>query len=257
MIVDSPGTADLYPYDDRAWFAFFSGNPTLYRLNRSPTCIPLADMTLIAGTDGLLDSRYLLGKNDKFVPVDSVFCRTDKKNDGDASLLVVSPSAKKHEYTEGFNHFNFGGPDFRIKDHPELKDLITKGLSDWVVGKSLVKEVVRFDDNNAIKNVNFKVQVEYNSKGRDFDRVALVIYAQDEKLNWHVCGDYVDDNGNIIRSSDVTGNSQGKSPCIIETDEAFKQEEGIRQVVFELVPLEPGETSVPLKPSGTFELPES
>lgn len=124
-----------------------------------------------------------------------------------------------------------------------------------MVGKSLVKEVAWFDDNAAIKNANFKVRVEYNSMGRDFDRVALVIYAQDEKLNWHVCGDYVDNNGNIIRISDVTGNSQGKSPCIIETDEAFKKEEGIRQVVFELVPLEPGQESVPLEPRGNFELP--
>jgi len=252
---NSPGTKDLCPYDDQAWFPFLSGNPTLYCLNRSPKCIPLADMTLIAGTHGFLCSRFLLGENDKVVTVDSVFCRTDKKNDGDESLLVVSQPAKKYEYTEGFNHFNFGGLEFRIKDHPKVKDAITKGLSDWVVGKSLVKEVAWFDDNAAIKNANFKVRVEYNSMGRDFDRVALVIYAQDEKLNWHVCGDYVDNNGNIIRISDVTGNSQGKSPCIIETDEAFKKEEGIRQVVFELVPLEPGQESVPLEPRGNFELP--
>jgi hypothetical protein len=258
MIVDSPGTADLYPYDDRAWFAFFSGNPTLYRLNRSPTCIPLADMTLIAGTDGLLDSPYFLGENDKVVPVDSVFCRTDKKNDGNESLLVVPPSAVKYEYMAGFNHFNFGGPDFRIKDHPKVKDAITEGLSDWVVGKSLVKEFARFDDNGAIKNANIKVQVEYNSMGRDFDRVALVIYAQDENLNWHVCGDYVDTTGNVTYFESISGNSvKHIDPLTLSTDYFFAKEEGIRQVVFELVPLEPGQTSVPLEPSGTFELPES
>lgn len=76
---NSPGTKDLCPYDDQAWFPFLSGNPTLYCLNRSPKCIPLADMTLIAGTHGFLCSRFLLGENDKVVTVDSVFCRTDKK----------------------------------------------------------------------------------------------------------------------------------------------------------------------------------
>jgi pimeloyl-ACP methyl ester carboxylesterase len=253
----SPGTGDLYPYDDEAWFALFSGNPTLYGLNRSPTCMPRADMTLIAGTDGVLNSPYLMGENDKVVPVDSVFCRTSNPDDGDNSLLAVNPSANKYEYTAPFDHSNFGGENYKINDHPEVKGPIVQGFSDWTVGKLIDSNVIKFDDNYTVHYAEFSIKLEYNVMKRDTDRVALVIYAQDGNFNWHVCGLYADAAGNILYSDPINGNTADEnvvSPTL-STVRLFTEDEGIWRIVFAVVPLKPGQTTVSLVPDADFALP--
>jgi uncharacterized protein YkwD len=251
----SPGTKDLFPYDDEAWLALLSGNPTLYNLNRSSSCAPQADMTLMAGTDGVLDSPYLLGENDKAVPVDSVFCRTSNQNDGDKSWLEVNPPAHKYEYKQAFNHFDFGGELYRIRDHQEVEASIVQGLSDWVVGKVIDSNVIKYDDDYTIQYVEASVEIEYNVIGRDFDRVALVIYGQDGALNWHVCGGYASPAGNITYADEIRNNSADVEPLRISTSHLFGANEAIWRVIIELVPLKPGQTTVPLEPNGNFGMP--
>jgi hypothetical protein len=91
---------------------------------------------------------------------------------------------------------------------------------------------------------------------RDIDRVALVIYGQDESGRWHVRGDYAGDDGNLIRSEPVKGNSiiNINEPMRISTNASFVESEKILRVAFVVVHLRPGRTKVPLDPSGGFGL---
>jgi hypothetical protein len=255
--INSPGTADLFPYNDTVPYAWLSNNPRLYRLNLSPKCIPLADMTLIAGTKGVLEPPYLLGENDKIVPVDSVFCRTSKLSDGDASLLKVNSMKTKYEVEDEFDHLEFGDSTFRISENTKVKDAIIRGLSDWVVGRTLSANVIPFNDYYTIQFGEIEVEVQYNVMGRDIDRVALVIYGQDGSYKWHVFGTYADATGKITYSEPIAGNSAGRNPALkLYTNHLFQESQGIWNVVFELIPLKPGQETVALEPSANFELPQ-
>ncbi len=197
----------------------------------------------------------MLGDNDKVVPVDSVFCRTSNPDDGDKSLIAVNPWANKYQYTAPFDHFNFGGNDFRIAGHPEVKVPIVQGLSDWTVSKLIGSNVTKFDDDYTIHYAEFSIKLEYNVMGRDTDRVALVIYAQDGNLNWHVCGLYADAAGNITYSNPINGNSADEGLPTLSTNHLFTEDQGIWRIVFEVVPLKPGQTKVSLEPGANFALP--
>ncbi|MBN2333907.1 MAG: carboxypeptidase regulatory-like domain-containing protein [Deltaproteobacteria bacterium] len=251
----SPGTWDLFPYDDRSWISWLSGNPTLYNLNRSSSCMPQANMTMIAGTKGILAS--LLGDNDKVVPVDSVFCRTTADNDGDKSLLRVNASAKKFEYRAEFDHFEFSTDEYRLRDNPEVYDPIQQGFSDWVVGKSILSAVTFYDDNVTINSAACEVEVQYNVWNEDIDRVVLVIYAMDQDYKWHLCGTSADKDGNVIDSAPIDGNSIELAPLQLHDSAHFAEEARIWRVTYELIPLAPGQTTVPLVPSANFTLPDN
>ena len=211
-------------------------------------------MTLIAGTDGPLVPP-LLKPNDKIVPVDSVFCRTTDEDDGDASLLTVKSSANKYEVTAGFDHLNFGGDKYRIKDNPAVSKPILDGLSDWVVGKTLTKNTREFDDNYTISFAEIEVEVEYNVRGRDVDRLALVMYGMDGNEKWHIFGTHTDAAGKIIYSVPINGNSLKDGSVRLSTSHVFKESDGIWKIVYTLSKLKPGQTKVPLEPSAHFALP--
>ncbi len=126
-----------------------------------------------------------------------------------------------------------------------------------------------FTDTDYIKSADFTVDVEYNTfkpneqdleagrTARDIDRVALVIYGQDESGQWHVRGDYAGGDGKIIQSEPVIGNStiHVEIPLRIGTKANFIESEKIIRVAFVVVHLKPGKTEVPLDPSGGFGLP--
>jgi hypothetical protein len=270
----SPGTKDLLHYDDRD-NPEKSANPRLAHLNLNPKAAPQSDLTLIAGTDNSKLSGLILPKpNDSVVPVDSVFCRTtDSKDDPKASLLSVCPEAHgrpnlKYEHTAPFNHYTFGAAEFRVRDNEDVRDAILHGLTDWVVSKLLDSKIMTFTDTYYIKSADFTVEVEYNTfkpneqdleagrTGRDIDRVALVIYGQDESGRWHVRGDYAGGDGKLLRSESVVGNSINDDPPItLSTSALFTESEKIVRVAFVVARLRPGRTEVPLDPSGGFGLP--
>ncbi len=252
----SPGTGDLFPYDDRGWISWLSGNSTLYNLNKSSSCMPQANMTLIAGIKGFLDP--LLGENDKVVSVDSVFCRTTADNDGDKSLLKLNASAEKTEVIEDFDHLEFSTDDYRLSEIPEVYDSIKRGFSDWVVGKSILSNIEHYDDNFTISSAEFGVDVQYNVWNGDLDRVLLVIYALDGDNKWHIRGEYVDEAGNIKFAEPINGNSNTLTESLQLHDNAlFTQKEGIWQIKYELISLNHGQTKVSLVPSATFTLPNN
>ena len=90
---------------------------------------------------------------------------------------------------------------------------------------------------------------------RTSNPLALVIYAQDGSSKWHVCGNFADATGNILYSQPIQGNSTEVGSLNISTSHLFAESEGIYLVVFELVPLRPGQTTVSLEPSADFKLP--
>lgn len=272
----SPGTKDLLHYDDRD-NPVKSENPRLAHLNLNPKAAPQSDLTLIAGTDNSKLSGLILPKpNDSVVPVDSVFCRTsDRKDDPKSSLLSVRPEAHgrpnlKYEYTAPFNHYSFGDKNFRIRNNVNIRDAILHGLTDWVVSKEYDSKIRTFIDTYYIKSADFTVDVEYNifkpneqdveagRTARDIDRVALVIYGQDEGGRWHLRGDYAGGDGHLIRSEPVKGNSivNINEPKRISSNASFVESEKIVRVAFVVVHLKPGQTEVPLNPYGGFGLPE-
>jgi hypothetical protein len=270
----SPGTKDLKHYDDRV-NPEKSENPRLAQLNLNLKTTPQSDLTLIAGTDGSKVTGLILPKpNDSVVPVDSVFCRTtDSKDAPKASLLSVSPETHgrpnlKYEYTAPFNHYTFGDKNFRIRNNVNIRDAIVHGLTDWVVSKHHDSKIMTFTDTDYIKSADFTVDVEYNTftpneqdleagrTVRDIDRVALVIYGQDESGRWHVRGDYAGGDGKLLRSESVLGNSiNNENQKRLSTSTLFAESEKILRVAFVVVHLKPGKTEVPLDPSGGFGLP--
>lgn len=253
--VISPSSADLLPYNDEAPHALASDNPRLYLLNKNQNSSPQADMTLIAGTDGLHFPLLGVGENDKVVEVDSVFCRTFNPDDGDASLLTVDPSSTKYEYRSGFNHFNFGTEKYRIKDHISLKNRILEGLSDWGVSEIINTVNETFDENgDIIKYTEATIKVQFNTMHRDFDRLVLVIYGRGTDNSWHVGGKYVDPEGNVISSREVAGNSKEVGAESLSTGQSYSESQGIGEIATALIRLKPGENKVPLSPNGGFFL---
>ena len=268
----SPGTADLLAYDDRK-SPFWSGNPRLHRLNTNPAGIPRADLSLIAGTDsGLLGGLYLPLPNDMIVPLESVFFRTSDPDDEEwRSLVEIERPNKKYEYGFGFNHFNFGDKDFRIKDNVEVKDAILHGLSDWVVAELIQSQVAGHPDSNYVQYAEFEVEVQYNvfeendsevREYRDYNCVVLVIYGQDENDQWHIAG-YADAEGDITYSVPIQGNSQNiADPLTPSANIYYPEETQIKRVEFAFMPWKRTPDGrhippkVPLEPDPNFGLPQ-
>jgi len=253
----SPGTADLLPYDDDAFLPYFSGNPTLYLLNKSKTCIPMADMTLIAGTDGFLDHPVLLGKNDRVVPVDSVFCRTSSLFDAeDASLLMVNENAVKYECEAHFNHKNFGTENYRINQYENVKTPIIRGFSDWVVSELVSSSIEKYPA-GFIKAAAFECRVEYNVWGRDCDAFVPVLYGRDKHGRYHIYGNSVDHNGHVTQRQLIYGNSAdvGSEEVLLVTN--FNESDEIESVSLSIVALKPGQNKINLIPAADFGMPES
>ncbi len=191
--------------------------------------MPLADMTLIAGDKGFEDPFLdsLLGPSDQVVPVDSAFCRTTDPNDGKESLLKVHPGNKITEVTDEFTHTGFSTDEYRIIDHDQIYIPIQQGLSDWVVGKSLVSNVVKYDDFFTVASADFQVEAQHNVWDNTYDRVVPAIYAMDTDNNWHVKGDYVNESGNVIKSEPIEANSKDQPTRTLQTNVVFAQDENI------------------------------
>ncbi|MCF8068361.1 MAG: hypothetical protein K9L30_07230 [Desulfobacterales bacterium] len=281
----SPGTKDLLAYDDSK-SEDETENPTLYYLNKNPACIPMGDMTLIAGTDN--SDIFLPGScpgleepNDGIVPLISVFCRpTCCPDDPNQSLLKVKGpdssdkytsdrSARKFEYNFPFNHGNFGERDYRLEAHPEIRNKIITGLSDWVVAKTTNSQIDKYPspDDEYIMYSEFEAEIQYNvfkqtdqsdpRQSRDIDRVALLIYGQDENDNWHLGGSYTDDQGNLLYSDSISGNSIDLAqPLKVSTSAVFNEDQKIVKVEFEVLPIHSDKPTVPLEPSGKYKMPE-
>ncbi|MCF6249312.1 MAG: hypothetical protein L3J69_18440, partial [Desulfobacula sp.] len=172
------------------------------------------------------------------------------------SLLKVNPGNSITEVTDEFTHLGFS-KKYRIKALPKVYTAIQKGLSDWVVGKSLLSKTARYDDNYTVESAEFEVEVQYNVWNNTYDRVVLVIYAMDADNKWHVKGTYVDGAGNITFSESINDNSKSRvEPLKLQTSQLFIKEDGIWQVKCELIPLNPGDTKVSLTPSANFTLPQ-
>lgn len=261
----SQGTADILAYDDRVNYND-STNYWLALLNKN-SLPPGGDLTLIAGTDSNeLGGEYLELPNDSIVSESSVYCLTSDPYDGDASLLSVYPSAKMLKYDFDFNHHNFGWKDYRIESHQDLQDAITHGLSDWIVAKTTDAPEPTMSGTipNYIVYAKIEVDVEYNvfeqnekdhdRESRDIDRVALVIYGKSVDGPYRI-GGMADPSGNIIESASISGNSKYKGKVPLSAEVWFDKTQEVTSVTYDVVPLKPDQTSVPLAPLGKFGLP--
>ena len=126
-----------------------------------------------------------------------------------------------------------------------------------MVGININSYFTTYDDKPTIEYTESEVEVQYNVPKREHDRVALVIYGQDGRNQWHIGGTHADARGNVIFSEPIYNNSKDRDdPLLLHTKMLFKQEAGIRRVVTELVSLKPGQTTVPLEPSMIFTMPD-
>jgi hypothetical protein len=261
-------------YNDRALFSFTSGNPRLYLLNKNPKCAPTGDMTLIAGTDSsrLPGNLFINELNDSVVPVSSVYCQTSDTDDDSASLLSVNENARIYNTPYFFNHFDFAGTKYRIDQHRNLENDITHGLSDWIVAKSKSEAISEIYPEPPYYLMSYKkeIEVQYNTfeendidvnrrdprESRDIDRVTLVVYGLDVYGNWHIGGNYVNPDGTIQHSILLKGNSKYNGKIDMEAVEYYEESEKIRYIKIEIVPLKPGQQTVPLEPKSNFGLPD-
>ncbi|MCF8068359.1 MAG: carboxypeptidase regulatory-like domain-containing protein [Desulfobacterales bacterium] len=265
----SPGTKDLFPYDD-AKSIDETVNPRMHALNTNPKSIPSGDMTLIAGTDGLAITG-LDWPNDKIVPLTSVFCRPTQQPYSSKSLLQVKGNAKKLEYDFPFSHLTFGELNFRLKNNTDVRDKIINGFSDWIVAKRIDSYIPSYYSGSGyLADMECEVEVEYNvldpqldpsdnRQARDYDRIALVIYAIDESGNYHVGGDYVNAQGDLIRTEPIVGNSIDRgsnNPLELFSRASFLESDKIVSVECELSWIKPNQTTVSLVPKGNFKMPQ-
>jgi len=259
---NSPGTADLMPYDDRIRDPQLSSNARLSRLNASPACAPMAEMTLVAGTDHGLLHPVIFGENDEVVPVDSVFCRTSDPSDGESSWLRAGHNRELTEFTEPFNHHNFGHRDdpatpelegYRIRDHVQLRRTIMRGFTDWFVGEHTRFDVIQ--NGPFVQSVDVAVDVNYNAYERDIARLVVVVYARDNSGRWHATGPHVNDLGGIVDPRVVDGNSREMGVYDPEFQVNFTDDQEIVEVRLAVVGLAPDVFVVPPEPDSRFALP--
>jgi hypothetical protein len=150
-----------------------------------------------------------------------------------------------------------------------VENVITQGLSDWAVGRVTDELINGYPGTDYIEYAEFRVHVEYNTldpsnepswetrEARDYNRVVLVVYAQDEIGNWHIEPGMVDAEGNVKVWETIQGNSKYLTPPLeMDANAYFSEEEKIKRVVLNFVPLKPEQKTVPLDPTNAeFGLP--
>ncbi len=268
----SPGTADLLAYDDKKPCAA-TENPRLCMLNKHPDALPGQGMSLIAGTESSWWSDMVLdGENDGIVPVSSVFCYTSRPDDGEASLFPADKIENRSTY--GFSHFNFSKEGFFMRDHPDLRDEIFMGLSDWVVSSQEDDPSTPYTDNETRlpdeENKGYarsRVEVQYNCYNRDIDRVVLIIYYQDGLGNWQIAdsSDNGADPAGELRNEKVetvaTGNSFYQGESILTASCQFPEvnpddpDTQVLDVKYLVIRLKPGQEIVSTEPDAHFSIP--
>jgi hypothetical protein len=209
-----------------------------------------------------------------------VYCRpTGSTLDSGLSLLkVYGNGAKIKEIPpKDFNHEEIGGYTKRIS---EFSNEIALGLSDWTVERVYNENP---GDNLFIPptKVNWgfcksKVKVEYNvwvpdadRQARNYDRVVLVIYHKNGNGVWHISEpkngeNGADTNGNVnaAKVKEIKGNSQRLSeaekilsanvnyePTPGKNEAGYDPEKYVDDTTFLVIPLNPGEMTVPLDPT--------
>jgi len=264
----SPGTADLMYYDDTAPEAT-SGNPSLYALNQNAVSKGKAKTTLIAGTDSsaylYLPGLALPEPNDSVVPADSVFClsstapaRAKAYSLLDYSGLTINDCIYHDDTcrneTYHFNHFNFGTNEFSVE---KIINDIRKGLSDWTVGK---RRFFSWNDERAGTEGMAKATmvVNYNTTGKDIDRVVLVLYARDTSGAWHIYdqgqnGADAEGNVNANKVKPISGVSVDE--VVLDVSCILPDPDTVEEVMPCLYSLRPGRTKVPLVPEPDFSMP--
>jgi hypothetical protein len=188
------------------------------------------------------------------------------------SLLLARTEDRKHEYWKAFNHDSFGTLAFQIADHEDLRDWITHGLSDWVVGRVTRTEIL--PPSGFIRSAAFEMEIEYNTfqqgfdlrdgrRWRDCDGVALVIYGKGQDGVYRVRG-YAAPDGKLQSAEWLKGNSTANvQPLKLSVSALFEESERIQEVVLEMVPvlydyrssISEQNVKVLLEPSGNFGIP--
>ncbi len=140
-------------------------------------------------------------------------------------------------------------------DKPNLIVILTDDQGYADVGFNGSKEI--FTPNiDRIASEGARLEVEYNVRGRDVDRLALVMYGMDGNKKWHIFGTHTDAAGKIIYSVPIEDNSRERPLSLrLSTSQVFNRSDGIWRIVYTLSKLKPGQTTVPLEPSAHFALP--
>jgi len=212
----SPGTAQLFDYNDSVTTPEISGNPFLFELNRKECARPRNSIALVAGDDAVplnagdvieswideaiergvlpesardipeeVDRVLSLGSflnaepSDGVVPVTSARARTRGKRQ--VRAIGVTPKVVEPE-TKGFNHFNAGTSEFSITGFAQ--DDLVPSLSDWIVEDGEFRSEVPTSTDPGWFEGEFTI--DFNLWHDGITGVLPVIYGRDANDEWHV-----------------------------------------------------------------------
>ena len=147
-----------------------------------------------------------------------------------------------------------------------LNNRITASLSDWHVANK-ESDIFVAPKPDVDGYANYEIEVQYNVYGRDFDKVAVVMYASDSTSandgegNWHIVAGDANADGTLKEGLNlsVSGNSIDNGAISRSLPFVFPATGGdpvkmIDRVEVLVFPLKNEENSVPLVPKGDFGL---